>query len=77
MLFTFLQTSSEAAGVAVEGVQQELSFSLLSLAAQGGWLMIVLALLSIIAIYIFAERLFAISYAGKIDKNFTKDISII
>ena len=54
MLFTFLQTSSEAAGVAVEGVQQELSFSLLSLAAQGGWLMIVLALLSIISIYIFA-----------------------
>lgn len=75
MLFTFLQTSSDAAGVAVEGVQQELSFSLLELAAKGGWLMIVLAILSIIAIYIFAERLFAISYAGKIDKNFTKDIT--
>ena len=37
--------------------------------------MIVLAILSVIAIYIFAERLVAINYAAKIDKNFTKDIT--
>ncbi|MBO4765513.1 MAG: MotA/TolQ/ExbB proton channel family protein [Bacteroidales bacterium] len=63
-LTTLLQTTS-----------QEYQYSLLSLATKGGWLMIVLAALSIIAIYIFAERLFAINYAGKIDKNFTKDIT--
>ena len=75
MLFTLLQSSSDVTAAAVSGAQEELSLSLLSLAAKGGWLMIVLAILSIIAIYIFAERLFAINYAGKIDKNFTKDIT--
>ena len=75
MLLTLLQSSSDVTAAAVSGAQEELSLSLLSLAAKGGWLMIVLAILSIIAIYIFAERLFAINYAGKIDKNFTKDIT--
>lgn len=66
LLTTLLQTSIET---------EELSFSLISLAAKGGWLMLVLAALSIIAIYIFGERLFAISKAGKVDKNFMKDIN--
>ncbi|MDD3201126.1 MAG: MotA/TolQ/ExbB proton channel family protein [Bacteroidales bacterium] len=45
------------------------------MAAKGGWLMIVLAILSVIAIYIFGERWWAIRRAGKIDKNFMKDIN--
>ena len=53
---------------------EETSFSLISMAAKGGWLMIVLAILSLAAIYIFAERLYAIRKALKVDKSFMKDI---
>jgi len=52
----------------------ENSFSLIGMAAKGGWLMIVLAILSLVAIYIFAERLYAINKALKIDNSFMKDI---
>ncbi|MCF0172458.1 MAG: MotA/TolQ/ExbB proton channel family protein [Bacteroidales bacterium] len=75
MLFTLLQAAAEEAAVQVEAVAEKASFSLLSLATKGGWLMLVLALLSVIAIYIFAERLYAINHAAKIDKNFIKDIT--
>ncbi len=47
---------------------QELS--ILELAKQGGWIMIVLAILSVIAVYIFTDRFFAIRNAGKTDKLF-------
>ena len=75
LLTTFLQASAEEIATTVEEVAPEASFSLLGMASKGGWLMIVLALLSIVAIYIFAERLYAINHAAKIDKNFTKDIT--
>ena len=76
MLFNFLQTAVDAAAEAVEvaPVQEELSFSLISMAAKGGWLMLVLLALSIVAIYIFGKKWWAISQAGKIDKNFIKDV---
>ncbi|NQX92005.1 MAG: MotA/TolQ/ExbB proton channel family protein [Flavobacteriales bacterium] len=49
--------------------------SVLELLMEGGWyIMIPLALLSIIAIYIFAERLFAISKALKEETNFMNKI---
>ena len=72
MLFNFLQTAADA--VEVAPVQEELSFSLISMAAKGGWLMLVLLALSIVAIYIFGKKWWAISQAGKIDKNFIKDV---
>ena len=72
MLSTFLQTTAEA--VEAVPVQEELSFSLISMAAKGGWLMLVLLALSIIAIYIFGKKWWAIRQAGKIDKNFIKDV---
>lgn len=72
MLFTFLQ--NEVAGAVAAPLQEESSFSLIGMAAKGGWLMIVLAMLSIAAIYIFAERLYAINKAKKIDNAFMKDI---
>ncbi|MBP9986913.1 MAG: MotA/TolQ/ExbB proton channel family protein [Bacteroidales bacterium] len=78
LLFSLLQASEEAAEalneVAAE-VAPDASFSLLGLATKGGWLMIVLAILSVVAIYVFAERLYAINHAAKIDKNFIKDIT--
>ncbi|NLV53507.1 MAG: MotA/TolQ/ExbB proton channel family protein [Bacteroidales bacterium] len=44
--------------------------SILELAERGGWIMIVLAVLSVIAVYIFVERFIAIRNAGKDDKLF-------
>ena len=72
MLSTFLQTTADA--VEAVPVQEELSFSLISMAAKGGWLMLVLLALSIVAIYIFGKKWWAIRQAGKIDKNFIKDV---
>lgn len=60
MLFTLLQT--------------EMSYSFFEMAAKGGPLMIVLLILSIIAIYIFGNKWWAIRRAGKIDKDFMMDI---
>ena len=51
-----------------------MSYSLLELAAKGGWIMIVLAILSLIAIYIFGKKLWMISKASKIDRYFMNDI---
>lgn len=44
--------------------------SILELASKGGWIMVVLAVLSVIAVYIFVERFLAIRNAGKDDKLF-------
>jgi len=55
-------------------VKEELSFSLISMAVKGGWIMLPLLALSIIAIYIFGERWWAIRKASQIDPNFMKNI---
>ena len=57
-----------------EGEATEISFSLLELAMKGGWIMIPLAFLSVVAIYIFFERYFAIRSANQIDNNFMNRI---
>lgn len=48
--------------------------TLLSLATKGGWVMLILLLLSIIACYIFVERLLLIKKSAKIDPHFTNRI---
>ncbi len=75
MLFTILQSGSEI--VVQEAVAQNGDFTLLSMAAKGGWLMFVLLFLSILAIYIFGERWWAIRKASKIDKNFMEEIHVM
>lgn len=55
-------------------VQEEMSFSLIEMAVKGGWLMIPLLLLSIMAIYIFGERWWAIRKSAQISPNFMNDI---
>ncbi len=52
----------------------EVSLSFIDLAIKGGWIMIPLFLLSIVAIYIFAERYFAIRKASDTDANFMNRI---
>ena len=54
--------------------QEVMSYSLLELATKGGWIMIVLAILSLVAIYLFGKKLWMISKASKIDRYFMNDI---
>lgn len=51
-----------------------MSLSLLDLAVKGGWIMIVLLILSILAIYIFGKKLWLLTKASKIDRYFMNDI---
>ncbi|MBQ1709455.1 MAG: MotA/TolQ/ExbB proton channel family protein, partial [Bacteroidales bacterium] len=55
-------------------VQQEMSYSLIEMAAKGGPLMWVLLALSVIAIYIFCKKWWIIRQAGKFVKDFINDI---
>lgn len=70
MLTTLLQSTVDVTAP----VQEEMTFSLISMAAKGGWLMLVLLLLSIVAIYIFGSKWWMIHKAGKIDKDFIRNI---
>ena len=74
MLFNLLQAVDTTAIAPAATASQEMNFSLIEMAVKGGWLMIVLLLLSIMAIYIFGNKWWMIRKAGKIDKNFMKDI---
>ena len=51
-----------------------MSYSLFELFLKGGWLMWVLLLLSILAIYLFGKKWWMINEASKIEKNFMNDI---
>jgi len=62
---------TEAAAQTTEGAI-ELRFW--ELVLKGGWIMIPIFLLSIIAVYIFVERYFAIKKASKIDPRFMEQI---
>lgn len=52
----------------------EKGMNLLDMAVKGGWIMIVLAILSVICIYIFFERLYVIKKAGREDPRFIERI---
>ena len=75
MLFNLLQAVTDTTALMQNpAVQQEMKLSLIDLASKGGWLMIVLLLLSIMAISIVGNKYWMIRQAGQIDKNFMKDI---
>ncbi|MCX4335581.1 MAG: MotA/TolQ/ExbB proton channel family protein [Bacteroidales bacterium] len=77
MLFNLLQTAADtiaAAGGLNAGEVQVKTLNLIDMAMAGGWLMIVLLILSVVAIYIFGNKWWLIHKAGNIDKNFMKDI---
>ena len=61
----------QATNVAVASPEaEEIRLSLWELAKEGGWIMVVLAIFSIIAVYIFSERFITINKATKRDDNF-------
>ena len=70
------ETVAQAAEPAMKAAPQQVeqSYSLIQMAAKGGWLMIVLAILSVIAIYIFGKKWWMIHKAQQVDKNFMRDI---
>ncbi len=68
---TLLDAANAAGAETGEG---EIRLSLLELVVRGGWIMIPLAILSIIAIYIFVERYMALKKAAKEETNFMNNI---
>ncbi len=82
MLNTILLQVTKAGEAVAENVsnapvaapQQFESLNIWSLTLKGGWIMIPLALMSILAIYIFVERFITLNKAGKDDPNFMNNI---
>ena len=75
MLFNLLQAAADTAALAQAApLQQEMKLSLIELATKGGWLMLILLLLSFMAIYIFGSKWWLIRKAGQINRNFMRDI---
>jgi biopolymer transport protein ExbB len=71
-ILTILQViTSETSELPSTGTSEE---TFLSLAMKGGWVMIPIIILSIVAVYIFFERYFAIKKAQNIDMNFMNRI---
>jgi len=71
-LLIFLQVS--AADTAAADMADEIRMSYWELAMKGGWVMVPIIVLSVIAVYIFFERFFAIKKAAQIDTNFMNRI---
>ena len=70
MLSTLLQTD-----IVDIAAQPEVQYiSILEMATKGGWIMVVLLVLSLVAIFIFGKKWWMIAQAGKIDRNFMNDI---
>lgn len=69
MMLQDLATQTDVLDTTAEATE-EVTLNVIDLAIQGGWIMVVLLLLSIYAIYVFVERTFALSRALKEDKTF-------
>lgn len=77
MMNLLYSLQADVATITTEAMAEEasqLKMPFLELAQKGGWLMAPILLLSIIAVYIFFERFFAIRKASKIDVNFMNRI---
>ena len=77
LLISFLQSAGalteemvETMPVLSESVETAQKMNLWDLAVKGGWIMIVLAVLSLIAFYILFERIYVIKRASKEDPEF-------
>jgi biopolymer transport protein ExbB len=71
LITILLQTNLAATTATVaEGTKSEVSMTLWDLVLKGGWLMIPIAILAVVAVYIFFERYFAIKKAARFENNF-------
>lgn len=71
LLLQISQDTTAAAAVTAKG---EVSMSLIDMAIKGGVIMIPILILSVIAVYIFVERYFAVRKAAREDINFMNRI---
>ena len=69
-----LQINETVQTLAMTQKAHEISLPIMNLLIKGGWIMAILGLLSVIAVYIFIERYLIISKASKDDKNFMNNI---
>lgn len=69
-----LQAQQAGAEVATQAAETTAKLNVFSLAVKGGWIMIVLAIVSIVAVYIFVERYLALNKALKEDGNFMDNV---
>lgn len=74
ILLQIMQTATDSAAALQPAVKTEESMSLLELVMKGGAIMIPLGILSVLALYIFFERLFTIKKSSAIDPNFINQI---
>ncbi len=65
------ETANVISGVPTDG---EITLPIIDLVMKGGWIMAIIGVLSVIAIYIFIERFFVIGRAKKVDKGFMNNI---
>ncbi|NTV84245.1 MAG: MotA/TolQ/ExbB proton channel family protein [Bacteroidales bacterium] len=72
--FLLLQINTTNSLTAGQANPTEITLSVYDLALKGGWIMAILGVLSIIAVYIFIERFLAIKKASQDDKHFMNNI---
>ena len=74
MIAFFLLQVNEAASQAMAAEPTGITLSFWDLALNGGWIMVPIVLLSLIAVYIFGDRYIAIQRASKIDTQLMNQI---
>ena len=79
ILFLFAQVATEEAAdaateIAADAAQAQAQINIIDLAMKGGWIMGVLLVLSLVAIYFFIQRLLVIRQAGRNDETFMNRI---
>lgn len=77
MLASILLQAGQAAAdtaSAMNGEAGEITMSIWELVLKGGWIILILALFSVVAIYIFIERFLIINSASREDNNFMNHI---
>lgn len=70
----FAQSGMMTDSIAPVATSTEISLSLWDLTVKGGWIMIVLAIMSVVGIYIFIERFVAIHRSSRENPNFMDTI---
>jgi len=71
-----IQTDLPKQVAAIAAPPEEISMKFFDLAIKGGWIMIPILLLSVVAVYIFFDRYFAIKKAGKFDAGLLEKIKM-
>lgn len=71
---TILQIVVDSSAIAKTALQQTQTLNLLDLIMKGGWVMVPIGILSVIAVYLMIERFITINRASKVDTGFMANI---